>query len=187
MLIKYFKYILIIYSFTVFVSCSNQNVTNHKKWATRIPAQHLENLFLVSDSVYRSEQPDKKSFKEIEKLGISSVLNLRTSETDEEEANGRDLNLFIVEMKSENIDESKVIEALKIIKNSPKPILVHCKHGSDRTGLIIAMYRIVFQGWDRQSAIDELKNGGFGFHFFYFNIPSFIENVDIKKIKEAIK
>ena len=43
------------------------------------------------------------------------------------------------------------------------PVLVHCKHGADRTGCIVALYRIVFQSWSKEAAIDEMHNGGYGF------------------------
>lgn len=43
-------------------------------------------------------------------------------------------------------------------------MVVHCWHGSDRTGAVIAAYRIVQQGWSQHDAIDEMINGGYGFH-----------------------
>jgi protein tyrosine/serine phosphatase len=42
-----------------------------------------------------------------------------------------------------SIDEIK--QSLEIIKNAPKPILIHCWHGSDRTGVVAASYRIIKQ------------------------------------------
>ncbi len=70
--------------------------------------------------------------------------------------------------------------------NVPKQILIHCKHGADRTGLIVALYRIVFEGWDKISAIEELKNGGYGFHSIFINIPEYIEDIDIEQLKNSI-
>ena len=62
----------------------------------------------------------------------------------------------------------------------------HCWHGSDRTGLVSAMYRIVFGGWSKKEAIDELINGGYGYHSMYKNISEFIEKVDIVAIKQRV-
>ena len=181
---KYFSVIIVL--LIIICSCSKQPIERPEKWAKKIPTENLQNLFMVTDSVYRSEQPDEKSFKDLFKLGISSILNLRTTDTDVEVVKDKKFNLYLVEMRAEYIEEDKVIQALKIIKTAPKPILIHCKHGSDRTGLIMAMYRIVFQGWDKQSAIEEMKDGEFGFHFIYFNITNFINNADITKIKKAL-
>jgi len=64
--------------------------------------------------------------------------------------------------------------------------LIHCKHGADRTGLIVAMYRIVFQNWTKEQAIDEMTQGDFGFHQIYSNIIDFIRNVDVENIKKQI-
>ena len=44
------------------------------------------------------------------------------------------------------------------------PFFVHCQHGSDRTGVCIAAYRIVVQGWTKQDAIREMTGGNYGFH-----------------------
>jgi hypothetical protein len=49
------------------------------------------------------------------------------------------------------------------------------------------MYRIVFQDWSYQEAIDEMINGGYGFHEKYENIPLFIEQADIEIIKTNLK
>ena len=50
------------------------------------------------------------------------------------------------------------------IRRASGPVLVHCLHGSDRTGTIVAMYRIVEQGWTREAAIAEMTGGGYGYH-----------------------
>lgn len=61
-----------------------------------------------------------------------------------------------------SMDEIK--QSLEIIKNAPKPILIHCWYGSDETGVISAAYRIIGQKWSKKDAIDEFKNGGYGYH-----------------------
>jgi len=48
---------------------------------------------------------------------------------------------------------------------TPRPIYVHCAHGADRTGLIIALYRVFVQGWAPQKAHDEMK--AMGHNFFH--------------------
>jgi tyrosine-protein phosphatase SIW14 len=41
------------------------------------------------------------------------------------------------------------------------PIFVHCQHGQDRTGVIVALYRIFYEQWTPQAAHDEMMNMGF--------------------------
>lgn len=156
-------------------------------WAVSIKSANLMNLYRVSDDIYRSEQPIMEAFVELNKMGIKSVLNLRTTETDDEAIGKLPIKPYLVAMDAGSVSDKDIIAALKVIKGAPKPMLIHCRHGSDRTGVVVAMYRIVFQGWSKEDALNELLNGGFGFHEYYKNIPEYIKNVDVEKIKEGIK
>jgi protein tyrosine/serine phosphatase len=146
----------------------------------------LDNMYQVDDGVYRSEQPDKNRFKALEKYGIKEILNLRYWHSDKKHAKETDLTLHRVRMHAHDANNFDVVSALRIIKNRKGPVLIHCHHGSDRTGLIIAMYGIVFQNKIKQEAIDEMINGGFGFHKIYGNIPRYINNADIDGIKKQL-
>jgi tyrosine-protein phosphatase SIW14 len=157
-----------------------------EKWAMPVSAEHLKNFYKLDDKVYRSAQPDRKAFLELKKLGIRNVLNFRDYHSDNDEAKGTAINLYRVKMEAGEITDDKVIEALRIIKEAEGLILIHCWHGSDRTGLISAMYRIVFLGWSKEEAIDELMHGGYGYHSMYKNIPEFIEKADIAAIKRRV-
>jgi protein tyrosine phosphatase (PTP) superfamily phosphohydrolase (DUF442 family) len=154
-------------------------------WATPVYSEHLANFYKIDDKVYRSAQPDKKGFRELKALGIRTVLSLRDYHSDDDEKDFG-LSLFRVKMEAGDITPEKVVEALRIIKNSEGPVLIHCWHGSDRTGLISAMYRIVFQGWSKDEASDELMHGGYGYHSLYRNIPEFIKQADIDEIRKQV-
>lgn len=156
-------------------------------WGTPIISENLENWYKVDDLVYRSEQPDDKGMAEVERFGIRRVLNLREFHSDDDEVKGTSLKTFQLHLNAAKIADADVIEALKIITSSDQPILVHCWHGSDRTGTIVAMYRIVVQGWSKQAALDELVNGGYGYHSIYGNIKTYINNVDIEHIRKEIE
>ncbi len=156
-----------------------------ESWAKPVVSSHLKNFYQLDDKVYRSAQPNQIGFQELKRLGIRNILNLRDYHSDKD-AQGVDLKLFRVKMEAGEITDDKVIEALKIIKQSDGPILIHCWHGSDRTGLLCAMYRIVFQGWTKEDAIDEFLLGGYGYHAMYKNIPAYIKHVNIDKIKQAL-
>jgi protein tyrosine/serine phosphatase len=90
-------------------------------------------------------------------------------------------------MRTGSITEQQIIDALKIIQNREKAIVVHCWHGSDRTGATIAAYRMVFNDWSKAQAIDELANGGYGYHVrIYPNIVKLIEDLDVEKVKRSL-
>jgi len=155
-------------------------------WAERVPSQFLKNWYMLDDGVYRSEQPGRKGFEEIRDRGIKTVINLRSSHADDRKAAGLGLVLIRVPMTAGGFTEADIVAALKAIRDAPKPVLIHCQHGADRAGVVSAMYRIVFQGWAEEDAVAELRGGGFGFHSRYKNIPRFIREVDIGRIKDEL-
>ncbi|RPH33162.1 MAG: protein tyrosine phosphatase [Bacteroidales bacterium] len=170
-----------------FKPVAGQTSQRPSSWGVKINSQSLKNLYRVSDDLYRSEQPDREAFVELSALGIKSSLNLRTTETDDELIGKCDIKPFLAPMDAGSFTDKEMIAALKVIKNAPKPILVHCRHGSDRTGVVVAMYRIIFQGWTREDALNELLNGGYGFHTNYKNIPEYIKTANIEAIRKGIK
>jgi protein tyrosine/serine phosphatase len=89
-------------------------------------------------------------------------------------------------MNAHDANDFDVVAALRIIRNRKAPILIHCHHGSDRTGLVIAMYKIVFGNMTKEDAVDEMVNGGFGFHEIYGNILRYINSVNIDNIKKQL-
>lgn len=154
-------------------------------WAQPVPSKSLKNLYKLDDKLYRSAQPDKAGFRELEALGIKNVLNLRSLHKDKP-GKGSALTLYSVEMEASDITEEQVTEALRFIHKAKGPVLVHCWHGSDRTGIVSAMYRIVFQGWTKEEAVEELVDGGYGYHSIYTNIPKVVRRADIEEIKKKV-
>ncbi len=154
-------------------------------WAAPVSAKHLKNFYKLDDKVFRSAQPDRAGFQELKALGIRNVLSFRDYHSDDD-GKALGLDLYRVRMDAGNIATEQVVEALRIIRDSEGPVLIHCWHGSDRTGLISAMYRIVFQGWSKDDAVDELMHGGYGYHELYKNIPEFIRQANIEEIREQV-
>lgn len=163
------------------------------QWALRVdPAVlGLPNLWRVTDLIYRSAQPDADGFAAVQGLGVRCVLSLRQTRQDAPLVKGADLALYRVPMKSRYVAEkngARVVQALRDLHKAMQrgPVLVHCRHGADRTGLICALWRILYQGWSRQSAIDELIEGGYGFHPIWFNIPRYLREVNLTDLRDRI-
>ena len=174
--------LLVLFIASVFSLWANRNV----QWATPVKSTYVKNFYRVDNGIYRCAQPDKKAFAELEKLGIKEVLNLRNYHDDKEKAENTRLKLHRVKMNAGEPNYDDVLAALRIIKERKGDIVIHCWHGSDRTGLVVAMYRIVFQGWEKEVAIDELVNGNYGYHSIYKDILTFIRSVDIEKLKQDL-
>lgn len=157
-----------------------------KAWAQRVPSATLQNLYKVDDDIYRSEQPTRRGFEEIRDKGIRTIIDLRFGHSDAALIEGLDLVLIHVGMTAWDFSEDDIVRALKAIESAPKPVLIHCQYGSDRTGVVMAMYRIVYLNWPKEEALAEMKEGGFGFHWIYLNIPSFIKRVDVARIRKRL-
>lgn len=145
------------------------------------------NLHRVDERVWRSGQPTRMNFRELEKQGIGEVLCLRRWHSDKEEA-GEDMKLHHVRMRAGSIRDEDIVAALRIMVAAESPLLVHCFHGADRTGVVIAMYRMVVQDWSRERAIAELIDEAHGHHAEVFpNIREYLETVDVAKIREEVR
>lgn len=153
-----------------------------------VPSKYLKNLYQLNDSVYRSEQPSKKGFKELEsQLGLKTVLNLRRLKDDNRKAKDTQLKLEHLRLKSAEITEEDIIQALQIIQQAEKPVLIHCWHGSDRTGVVAAAYRMVFEGWSKKDAIAELRLPELGYHEkWYPNLLDLLSDLDVADIRVKI-
>jgi protein tyrosine/serine phosphatase len=156
------------------------------KWATPLTRPGLSNLFKVSNDLYRGAQPDENGFAELSKLGIKTVVSLRAIHSEREEMDKSSMAYRHIKFSPFHPEQEDVVAFLKIMADPDKrPVFVHCKHGSDRTGTMTAFYRIVFQGWTKEEAIREMKEGGYGFHSIWKNLIKFIRKSDIEKIKKA--
>jgi protein tyrosine/serine phosphatase len=156
-------------------------------WGRPIIGTRLNNFYMVDKGIYRSEQPGRGDLGTIKSLGIREVLNLREFHSDEDDLTDKHLRLHRVKMRTGNITEQQIIESLRIIKNRRGPILIHCWHGSDRTGVIIAAYRVLFNNWSKSDALDEMVNGGYGYHAkFYPELTGLVENLNVERIIKAL-
>lgn len=156
------------------------------QWAQPVVTSALKNFYQLDAKLYRSAQPDEAGFAAIKRLGITTVLNLRDFHNDADEAAGLGLNLQRIEMEAGKITVPQLVEALRLIRAAEGPVLIHCWHGSDRTGTVAALYRMVMQGWRQEEAIDELVKGGYGYHAIYENIPELLRQVDVVAIRAAV-
>lgn len=81
-------------------------------------------------------------------------------------------------------EDEDVRRFLKLVRDPDRrPIVVHCKHGADRTGMMLAIYRIVEQGWSKDEAIREMTEGGYGFHEQWQNLVSYLRELDVERFR----
>ncbi|WP_306424935.1 protein-tyrosine phosphatase family protein [Neisseria wadsworthii] len=124
----------------------------------------------VDARLYRSEQLVRDDIAQIERLGIQSIVNLRFFDRNDDRQllGGRGFNLINSPLLTWHIKPKNIAEMLYLIEASQQsgPVSVHCYHGADRTGLIVGMYRIIYQGWPVEAAKQEMQQGSYGFIVF---------------------
>jgi protein tyrosine/serine phosphatase len=115
-------------------------------------------------------------------------VSLRAFHSDAKLAKSTDLRLVSVPINTWNIKSTDVVRALAEIRRAEAsgPVLLHCLHGADRTGLVTAMYRMIYQGWTKADAETEMRQGNFGYHAVWGNIPRFIANADLADLKRQV-
>ena len=120
-------------------------------------------------------------------VAASFMRDLSDLSDDKDETHGTKLRLRRIKMDTWHIEDEDIVRVLAMLRRKDDgPFLVHCRHGADRTGVACAMFRIVEQGWSRVDAIREMKDGGFGFHPLWKNIPRYLEKVDVAKIRRGV-
>jgi protein tyrosine/serine phosphatase len=157
------------------------------RWAEPIQLPGVPNLHRITPTLYRSEQPSALGMRNLEKLGIRTVINLRAFSNDDDEVRGTALHTERTRILTWDIDDHHVIEVMRMLRKPENgPFLIHCKHGADRTGLMTAMYRILEQGWTPDDALRELTDGGYGYHSIWSNIQRYVRSADVDKLRAAI-
>jgi len=182
------KKLLILILSSIYIMCHCYKQSERKsQWAAPIKEKGVPNLFKVNNMLYRSGQPTKEGMKSLKKMGIKTVVNLCPNSSDKDEVSSTGLHIEQVKMNPWNIEDEDIIAVLRILGDKRNaPFLIHCLKGSDRTGIICAMYRIIYEGWSKEDALTSMVNGNFGYHEIWGNIKEYLIEVDIEKIKQEI-
>jgi len=155
------------------------------KWARPIKMAGAANLHKVSSELFRGSQPSAAGMKQLEKMGIKTVVNLRSFHSDRDEMKGTKMGYEHITMKAWHAEEKELVRFLKVLSDKKnQPVFVHCQYGADRTGTMCAVYRIAVQGWTKEEAIEEMTKGGYGYHRIWKNLVDYIRKVDIERIKK---
>lgn len=139
----------------------------------------------VPGKLYRSGQMTEEGFADaVRRYGIKSIVNVQqefpdpvirkdylTRSTISEQEMCKKLGVKYIHVKPDLIHMSEypqkkpaVLDEMLAVYDDPDnyPILIHCKAGLHRTGLLAALHRVEYQGWTVQEAYREMKAQGFG-------------------------
>lgn len=126
----------------------------------------LPNFHQVNSQLYRGAQPKASGLQRLKAIGIKTIVNLR-GEGDQIRAEGHaaralGLRYYNVPLPEFSAPKDKEVQQVLDIINAAdnQPVFVHCRHGEDRTGTIIACYRITHDGWNAAQAKKEAESLG---------------------------
>jgi len=127
----------------------------------------IPNFHQVNEHVYRGGQPAPEAWPVLAKMGVKTVIDLRredehstTAEAQAVAAAG--MNYVNVPMKGVVSPTYEQIAKVLDLLNTEGTVFVHCKRGADRTGAVIACYRIAHDRWRGEQALREAKSFGMG-------------------------
>lgn len=188
-LIRLFGVLSVVFSL---MACSttmpSEQPQNTEHWAVAVDKE--ANLYRIDDKLFRSEQLTEKDYGLLRQANVNTLINLRFFDrNDDQQAFGKTpLKLVNTPLLTWAITSKEVAEVLWQIEQHQRDgaVLVHCYHGADRTGLISAMYRVVYQNWDLNEAKREMMQGPYGFHSIWKNIEGFFTEQNVAEIKTEL-
>lgn len=172
-------------------ACSTHQtpIAHQPHWASVIKKD--ANLYRVDDKLYRSEQLIADDVSDIHDQNIKTIINLRYFDRDDDRAifDGQRVNLVNEPLLTWQVRSADIARVLYAIERGQDKgaVLVHCYHGADRTGIIIAMYRIIYQNWTIQDARQEMQQGDFGYHSVWKNLERLLDPVHVAQVKAHLQ
>lgn len=144
------------------------------------PQAGLPNFHQINPQLYRGGQPRAGRLRVLKDLGIKTIVNLRgednSTRAENQEANSLGLQYFSLSLRQFSRPKDKDVKRVLAIINAPEnqPVFIHCHHGKDRTGVIVACYRISHDGWSAEQAKDEA--GRYGLGWIEIGMRHYIDN-----------
>ncbi len=166
--------------------------------AKKISIPGVQNAGKINDHLYRGSQPSLNELSELKKLGITTVIDLRaespqTAEQERIRVEALGLRFQRIPIGGfSNPKDSDLIDFFQVVRDSPsQTVFVHCEFGKDRTGVMIAAYRIAFENWSSNQALSEMMQFGFN-SAWHPSMITFVRNLPIRlqsdaRLKKAVK
>ena len=138
---------------------------------TPITPQDICNFHQVDRNLYRGGRPRASAFPKLIELGIRTIISLEELESAEKEkATIGEMNQALApekqidfasfpispaETDETGVSHERLKELFQKIRGAQRPIFLHCYHGKDRTGAIVALYRMLMNQKSPQEAYEE--------------------------------
>jgi tyrosine-protein phosphatase SIW14 len=150
-------------------AADSKSAVERAKYAEKLAIPGVSDAGKINDYLYRGAQPSGKGLKELRALHIDTIVDLRGefrfSLLKRERKHAKALGIQVVSIPGNGWsapNDKEVAEFFSLVRKQPRRrIFIHCWLGGDRVGLFVAAYRIAFDGWTPDQAIQEMHQ----FHF----------------------
>lgn len=147
---------------------------SHPPYAKTLHLHGVSDVGKLNDSLYRGSQPNEHGLRELKKLGVTTIIDLRGEKqglVKSERKRAQALGMRVINIRASGWSaprDKEIVEFLSLTQQRPKQVIfVHCWLGDDRTGVFFATYRMVVDHWTPQQALAEMDH----FHFKKFWHP----------------
>jgi protein tyrosine phosphatase (PTP) superfamily phosphohydrolase (DUF442 family) len=138
-------------------------IAKEHRMGLRLNEKGIPNFGKVTPTLYRSAQPSRAGFEALAKMGVQIIVDAHgPSEKEKKEADRLGMQYVAIPWHCPWPKDEPIARFLKLLReNSGKKVLVHCRLGDDRTGMMVAAYRMSEEGWTAQEAMKEMQTFGF--------------------------
>lgn len=154
------------------------------QWAQSVDASY--HLYQINDVLYRSALPRADDVPWLLQQNVKTVINFY-QKPDSSWLQTSSIEQVHIPLRTDRINDVDVIRVLRSISSAQQQgkVLIHCKHGQNRTGLIAAMYRVLFEGWSKADALAEMQFG-YGGEERMDGAIRYFNKVDVAAIQQAL-
>jgi len=149
--------------------------TGQLAFAQKIHVPDISDFAKVNNYLYRGAQPKEGGIEQLKKFDIDTIVDLRSELhglIENERRRSDSLGIRFISLPGggwATPKDQEIAQFFSLVREQPRrKIFIHCWLGGDRSGMFIAAYRIAFDGWTPDQAIQEMR----AFHYLEFWHPN---------------
>ena len=158
-------------------SASRPHLYRIRQYGQKRKINGIDDFGEVTPRLFRGAQPNKRGYEALAKMGINIVVDVRGNRASEgKEVRRHGMQYVPIPWHCMFLKDENFAKFLRLMRDNPnKKVFVHCRLGDDRTGMMIAAYRMAAEGWTADEAMIEMRQFGFNraHHFICPGLASY--------------